>query len=163
MAGLARVAALDATKWRDFKLGYVGTWDKGQRVIDQIQLSDRTGWATAFRSKRYRHSMELIHHQLQAETYGGLRVMLLANLALAAGCAGLHDEAMRHHDEAVKLAGTQAPHTVGCLGSVVLGVLRIQQGDRAGVVAAYEGVFPDPEHLVARREAKDAQIPIVIL
>ncbi|WP_405803924.1 hypothetical protein OG729_02265 [Streptomyces sp. NBC_00210] len=155
--------ALDATKWRDFKLGYVGTWNKGQRVIDQIQLSDRTGWAMAFRTKRYADSMELIRHQLQTETDGGLRVMLLANLALAAGCAGLHDEAMRHHAEAVELAGTQAPHAVGSLGSTVLGVLRIQQGDRAGALAAYEGVFPDPERLVARLGAKDAQIPIMNL
>jgi hypothetical protein len=42
-------------------------------------------------------------------------------------------------------------------------VLRIQQGDRVGAVAAYEGLVPDPERLVARLEAKDAQIPIMNL
>lgn len=155
--------ALNATNWRDFKLGYVGTWDKGQRVIDQIQLSDRTGWAMAFRTKRYTDSMKLIRHQFQTETDGGQRVILLANLALASGCAGLHDEAMRHHAEAVELARNQAPHAVGPLGTMVLGVLRIQQGDRAGAVAAYEGMFPDPKRIVARLGAKDAQIPIINL
>jgi hypothetical protein len=63
--------ALDPRKWRDFKLGYVGTWPPGQRVIDQIQFSDRTGWAIAFRTRRYAECLELIVDQLQTETDGG--------------------------------------------------------------------------------------------
>jgi hypothetical protein len=92
-----------------------------------------------------------------------MRILLTANLALAAGCAGRHDDAMRFHAETLELARAHAPHMVKLLGNTVLGVLRTKRGDRAGAVAAYQGVVPDPERLVAQLSVKDAQIPIVNL
>ena len=155
--------ALDPRKWQDFKMGYISTWPAGQRVIDQIQLSDRTGWAMAFRTRQYADCMQLIDDQLQTETDGGMRVLLIANLAVAAGCAGQHDDAMRYHVEAVELARTHVPDRAESVGNVVLGVLRIKQGDRLGAVDAYRSVFDDPERLVAHLSAEDAKIPIVNL
>ncbi|MCM3923620.1 hypothetical protein ND748_18360 [Frankia sp. AiPs1] len=155
--------ALDPRKWRDFRLGYVSTWQAGQRVIDQIQLGDRTGWAMAFRTARYAECLDLIVDQLQTETDGAMRVLLMANLALAASCAGRHEDAKRFHAETVELARTHVPYAVKSVGSTVDGVLHIRRGDRAGAMAAYRDVVPDPEHLVAQLSKKNAQIPIVNL
>lgn len=154
--------ALQSQHWLSFLLGYLNAWPQGQLVIDQIQLSDRTGWAMAFRSKQFTTSIQLIDQQLQAESDPVLRVMLLANLALATSCSGRPNEAMHVFLDCAQLARQHCPHAAQKLG-FVLGILHLHQGDHSTAVTIFRMGALDPEILVTRFAATDAQLPIINL
>jgi hypothetical protein len=153
---------LQPQHWLNFRLGYLNAWPQGQPVIDQIQLSDRTGWAMAFRTKQFATSIQLINHQLRSESDPVLRVMLLANLALATSCSGKPDEAMHVFLDCAQLAKFHCSYAARGL-AFLLGVLHLHQGDRSTAVAILRDITRDPENLATRFAATDAQFPIINL
>jgi hypothetical protein len=151
--------ALDSNGWISFRLSYRKTWPEEGRVIDLIQLTDRTGWAAAFRTRDYEHAADLIGRQLTDENTPIVRVMLLANRAMARSRTGDHD-AMRDILDAARLARERSPHTAGGLG-IALAVVLSDRGDRTAALDAMARATGRPEQLLARLEHPDAQLPIM--
>jgi hypothetical protein len=153
---------LQPQHWLNFRLGYLNAWPQGQPVIDQIQLSDRIGWAMAFRTKQFATSIQLINHQLRSESDPVLRVMLLANLALATSCSVKPNEAMHVFLDCAQLAKFHCSYAARGL-ALLLGVLHLHQGDRSTAVVILRDITQDPENLATRFAATDAQFPIIYL
>lgn len=154
---------LEPADWWDFRRGYVTAWPAGQRSIDQIQLSDSTGWATAFRSRDFAGCIDLVDLQLESETDEALRVMLLANRVLAMGCCGRHEEAARLSARCTELSAVHSPHATRNVTALLKGILLMLQGDHPAAAHALGGIFPRPEQVVLRLSAKDAQLPLINL
>ncbi|MBM0204837.1 hypothetical protein JNW90_18475 [Micromonospora sp. STR1s_5] len=152
--------ALDSNGWISFRLSYRRTWPEEGRVIDLIQLTDRTGWAATFRTRDYERAAELMGRQLAGECTPIVRVMLLANRAMARSRTGRHDDALRDILDAAQLAKERSPHVVNGLG-IALAVVWCDQGDRAAALDTLSRVTGQPEQLLARLEPGDAQLPIM--
>jgi hypothetical protein len=154
--------ALTPEGWQSFRLGYRRAWPEEGRVIDLIQLSDRTGWAAAFRTGDFAGAVELTARQLETEDTPIVRVMLLANRAMALSRTERHDEALRACLGALELAKRRCPHVADGLG-LTLAVVLSGQGRPAEAVDALRSVTDRPEQLLARLVRPDAQLPIVNL
>ncbi|WP_146073744.1 tetratricopeptide repeat protein [Amycolatopsis sp. CA-126428] len=148
--------------WQSFRLGYRRAWPEEGRVIDLIQLSDRTGWAAAFRTGEFARAGELAARQLTTEDTSIVRVMLLANRAMALSRTERHDEALQECLAALKLAKQRCPHVADGLG-LTLAVVLSGQGRQAEAVDALRSVSGQPEQLLARLTRPDAQLPIMNL
>ncbi|MEU8633182.1 hypothetical protein AB0C38_13500 [Amycolatopsis sp. NPDC048633] len=154
--------ALTPGGWQGFRLGYRRAWPEEGRVIDLIQLGDRTGWAAAFRVGDFARAVELTARQLDAEDTPIVRVMLLANRAMALSRAESHDEALQDCFAALKLAKRRCPHVVNGLG-LALAVVLSGQGLRDEAVDVLRAVSDQPEQLLGRLARMDAQLPIMNL
>jgi hypothetical protein len=154
--------ALTPGGWQSFRLGYRRSWPAEGRVIDLVQLGDRTGWAAAFRNGGFASAVELTAHQLDAEDTPIVRVMLLANRAMALSRTDRHDEALQDCLAALKLAKQRCPHVANGLG-LALAVVLSGQGRRTEAVDALRAVSGRPEQLLARLVRPDAQLPIMNL
>jgi len=154
--------ALQPDGWQSFRLGYRRAWPEEGRVIDLIQLSDRTGWAAAFRTRDFARAVELTSRQLETEDTAIVRVMLLANRAMALSRTERHDEALQECLAALKLAKQRCPHGADGLG-LMLAVVLSGRGQRAEAVDALRPVSGQPEQLLARLARPDAQLPIMNL
>jgi len=148
--------------WQSFRLGYRRSWPEEGRVIDLIQLGDRTGWAAAFRTRDFAGAVELTARQLETEDTSIVRVMLLANRAMALSRTERHDEALQECLAALKLAKQRCPHVANGLG-LTLAVVLSGLGQRAEAVDALRSVSGQPEQLLARLARPDAQLPIMNL
>ncbi|MFJ1758684.1 hypothetical protein ACIOD2_00100 [Amycolatopsis sp. NPDC088138] len=154
--------ALTPGGWQSFRLGYRRAWPEEGRVIDLVQLGDRTGWAAAFRVGDFARAVELTAGQLDAEDTPIVRVMLLANRAMALSRTGRHDEALGDCHAALKLAKQRCPHVANGLG-LALAVVLSGQGMRTEAVDALRPVSDQPEQLLARLVRPGAQLPIMNL
>ncbi|MFF5216590.1 hypothetical protein [Micromonospora sp. NPDC000442] len=152
--------ALDSNGWMSFRLSYRRTWPEEGRVIDLIQLTDRTGWAAAFRTRDYQRAAELMGRQLTGECTPIVRVMLLANRAIARSRTGRHDDAWRDIADAARLAQERSPHVASGL-AIAVAVVSADQGDRSVALHALSMVTGQPEQLLTRLEPSDAQLPIM--
>ncbi|WP_410606089.1 hypothetical protein [Amycolatopsis sp. lyj-109] len=152
--------ALMPDGWQSFRLGYRRMWPEEGRVIDLIQLSDRTGWAAAFRAREFARAAELTALQLETEDTPIVRVMLLANRAMALSRAGRHDEGLQDCLAALELAGRRCPHTANGLG-ITLAVVLAGQGRQAEAADTLRAVADRPEQLLDRLTRPDAQLPIM--
>jgi hypothetical protein len=154
--------ALTPDGWQSFRLGYRQAWPEEGRVIDLIQLSDRTGWAAAFRTREFAGAAELTARQLETEDTPIVRVMLLANRTMALSRTGRHDEALQDCLAALDLAKRRCPHTVNGLG-IALAVVLAGQARQAEAADALCAVTDRPEQLLDRLTRPDAQLPIMNL
>ena len=154
--------ALTPGGWQSFRLGYRSAWPEEGRVLDLIQLGDRSGWAAAFRTGDFAGAVELTARQLDTEDTPIVRVMLLANRAMASSRTGRHDAAWRDCLAALKLAKQRCPHVASGLG-IVLAVVLSGQGQRAEALDALRAVTDQPEQLLIRVTRPDAQLPIMNL
>ncbi|MGW5747044.1 hypothetical protein [Amycolatopsis sp. NPDC003861] len=152
--------ALEPDGWQSFRLGYRAEWPEEGRVIDLIQLSDRTGWAAAFRTSEFAAAAELMARQLETEDTPIVRVMLLANRAMALSRTERHDEALQECLAALRLARQRCPHVANGLGLAVA-VVWSGLGQRAKAVEALRPVTDRPEQFLARLARTDAQLPIM--
>ncbi|WP_206784826.1 tetratricopeptide repeat protein [Amycolatopsis sp. MtRt-6] len=154
--------SLTPAGWQSFRLGYRRSWPAEGRVIDLIQLSDLTGWAAAFRAGEFARAVELTAGQLETEDTPIVRVMLLANRAMALSRTGRHDEALRDCRTALELAKRRCPHVGNGLG-ITLAIVLAGQGHRSEAVNVLRSVSGEPERMLARLERPGVQLPIMNL
>lgn len=155
---------LSASSWMNFRTGYLHTWQEpeGQRVIDLIQLGDRTGWAVPFRAGEFARAVALLDRQLAEVDTPVERVLALLHRVLALSRCGRHAEALQDCLDAASLARQHCPHVAGGL-ALVQAVAFLDQGDRDGAVELLRGITNEPDRLLARYEPADARLPIITL
>ncbi|MFD7730576.1 hypothetical protein ACFV6F_09375 [Kitasatospora phosalacinea] len=157
---LPLLPSMRSQHWHNFRIGYLAAWPEGRRTIDQIQYSDRTGWAVPFRSGEFATSTGLIEQQLLDESDQVLRVMLLANLALASSSTGDDDAAARTVMTCLNRAEEHCPWAANGL-AFVLGLLALRWGDRAAALDATRFTWADPEAVLTRYADRGARLPII--
>jgi hypothetical protein len=152
---------LEPADWHSFRLGYRHSWPGEGRVIDLIQLGDRTGWAAAFRARHHDLAAELLDRELIRTDYPPVvRVMLLSNRALSLSRTGRHDDALRDWHTAAVIAREHCPHVAQ--GLAFVGAITLAEaGRRADAIDALRAITSQPDQVLARYEPPDAQLPIM--
>jgi hypothetical protein len=152
---------LEPADWYSFRLGYRQTRPDEGRVIDLIQLGDRTGWAAAFRASHHDLAAELLDRELtHTDDPHVVRVMLLSNRALSLSRMGRHDDALRDYLAAAVTAREHCPHVAQ--GLAFVGAIALDgAGCRAEAIDMLGAITSQPSEFLARYAPPDTQLPIM--